>query len=227
MIVSDNGSVFTSKEFADFMNYNGITHVKLSPYHPSINGLAERAVQTFKAGIKRHTELSYFLFPYRSTPQTTTGQSPAELLLGRRLKSCLDLLHPNVKTKVVQSLQLQKLNHDKSTKYHTFDVNDKVFVNNSQGFPIWSEGIVTEIIGPLSFKIKLNDGSVICCHVDHILIRNLPPQQHISVEVDDSFMCPHHQSTSTFPNRTAETASQQPPVLRRSTCVRHPLNCFS
>ena len=34
-----------------------------------------------------------------------TGQSPAELLFGRHLKSRLDLLHPNVKTKVVQSLQ--------------------------------------------------------------------------------------------------------------------------
>ena len=85
MIVSDNGSVFTSKEFADFMNYNGITHVKSSPYHPSTSGLAERAVQTFKAGIKRQTDstleleskLSHFLFHYRLTPQTTTGQSPA------------------------------------------------------------------------------------------------------------------------------------------------------
>ena len=41
MTISDNGSVFTSKEFADFMTYNGITHVKSSPYHPSTNGLAE------------------------------------------------------------------------------------------------------------------------------------------------------------------------------------------
>ena len=110
MIVSDNGSVFTSKTFADFMSYNGITHVKSSPYHPYTNGLAEQAVQTFKAGIKKQTEgtleskLSHFLFYYRITPQTTTGQSPVELLLGRHLKSHLDLLHPNAKTKVAQSL---------------------------------------------------------------------------------------------------------------------------
>ena len=70
MIVSDNGSVFTSKEFADFVMQNGITHVKASPYHPSTNGLAERAVQTFKASIKKYTEgtlenkLSHFLFHY-------------------------------------------------------------------------------------------------------------------------------------------------------------------
>ena len=59
-----------------------------------------------------------------------TGQSPTELLLGRRIKSYLDLLLPNVKTKVAQSLQQQKLNYDKLTKDSTFDVSDKVFVNN-------------------------------------------------------------------------------------------------
>ena len=44
MIVSDNGSVFTSKQFADFVKQNGITHLKPSPYHPFTNKLAEHAV---------------------------------------------------------------------------------------------------------------------------------------------------------------------------------------
>ena len=44
-IVSNNGSVFTSREFADFMASNGISHVKVAPYHPSSNGLAERDVK--------------------------------------------------------------------------------------------------------------------------------------------------------------------------------------
>ena len=72
-----------------------------------------------------------------------------------------------------------------------------------------------------------NHGSVICHHIDHIHINHSPPQEHISAEVDDTFMFPHHQPTSTPPNGTAETAPQQPPVLYRSTRVRHPPNHFS
>ena len=48
IIVSDNGTVFTSEEFETFMKLNGIRHIKTAPYHPSTNGLAECAVQTLK-----------------------------------------------------------------------------------------------------------------------------------------------------------------------------------
>ena len=101
-------------------------------------------------------------------------------------------------------------------------------MNNSQGSPTWREGIVTKITAPLSYKVKLYDGSIIRRHIDHICFRHSSPQQHISTKVDDSFTLPQHQPTSTLPNGTAETTSQQPPtaVLRRSTCVRHPLNHF-
>ncbi|XP_062588415.1 uncharacterized protein K02A2.6-like [Saccostrea cucullata] len=54
VIVSDNGPPFTSKEFEQFIAKNGIQHIK-TPYHPSSNGCAERAVQTFKTAIKKIT----------------------------------------------------------------------------------------------------------------------------------------------------------------------------
>jgi hypothetical protein len=52
-VVSDNGSVFTSQDFKDFMDLNGIDHIRVSPYHPSSNGLAESAVQIVKSGLAK------------------------------------------------------------------------------------------------------------------------------------------------------------------------------
>lgn len=64
------------------MKNNGIRHLRSAPFHPSSNVLAERAVQTFKEGMKKvkgvtlETRLSQFLFNYRITPHATTGVSP-------------------------------------------------------------------------------------------------------------------------------------------------------
>ena len=51
-IVSDNGSIFTSKEFHQFAQLKDIKHITTAPYHSVSNGFAESAVQTIKAGLK-------------------------------------------------------------------------------------------------------------------------------------------------------------------------------
>ncbi len=136
MLVSDNRTCFTSAEFETFMKQNGIDHVKSAPFHPSSNGLAERAVQTFKEGMKKiksdtlQTRLSRFLFSYRITPHTTTGLSPAELMMSRRLRSALDVLLPDVKAKVQQKQLKQKKNHDTKKRLRSFAPGDNVFVRN-------------------------------------------------------------------------------------------------
>lgn len=38
IVVSDNGSCFTSKEFQEFMYYNGIKHITTALYHEASDG---------------------------------------------------------------------------------------------------------------------------------------------------------------------------------------------
>ena len=50
-IVVDNGTCFTSAEFQQFVERNNMQHITSPAYHPSSNGLAERAVQLVKTGL--------------------------------------------------------------------------------------------------------------------------------------------------------------------------------
>ena len=87
---SDNGPPFQSQEFANFVNYYGFHHKRIAPVWPQANGEIERFVKTLSKSLraavvegkcfKQH--LHSFLRAYRSTPQSTTGKSPAELLYG-------------------------------------------------------------------------------------------------------------------------------------------------
>ncbi|PFX15319.1 Uncharacterized protein K02A2.6 [Stylophora pistillata] len=90
---SDNGP-FASKEFEGFLEYLGIRHKKGIPCWPQSNREVERANETILKivriarieGKDWRKALENFLFQYRVTPYTVTGLSPAELLMGRKLR---------------------------------------------------------------------------------------------------------------------------------------------
>ena len=99
-VVSDNGPQFVSNEFAEFMHKNGIKHTLSPPYHPQSNRAAEREVRIVKEALVKQVSkgnkstsikhrLADFLLRYRTTPHSTTGAMPAELLMRRRLRTRL------------------------------------------------------------------------------------------------------------------------------------------
>ncbi|XP_061570028.1 uncharacterized protein K02A2.6-like [Cololabis saira] len=185
MLVSDNGTCFTSAEFETFMKQNGVDHVKSAPFHPSSNGLAERAVQTFKEGMKKvkgdtlQTRLSRFLFGYRITPHAVTGLSPAELMMSRRLRSAFDLLLPDVKTRVRQKQLKQKENHDLKKRLRSFAPGDNVFIRNFSFGPKWIPAVIESSSGPVSYTATLGNGKTVKRHVDQVRagLRDIVPSE--------------------------------------------------
>ena len=115
------------------MDCNGIKHITSAPYHPSSNSQAKRAVQTLKLGIKRtpgenvQEKMSRFLFDYRIMPHATTGVSPCELLMNRKLRSRFKLLYPIVRRKVEIC---QKELHDGKKSVRQFALKDPVYAEN-------------------------------------------------------------------------------------------------
>ena len=76
------------------------------------------------------TKLARFLLSYQITPQSTTGESPAHLRWGRSLRSHLDLLRPDVATRVHLAQSRQKNQHDQHSRTRGVKLGDAVSVRN-------------------------------------------------------------------------------------------------
>ena len=164
-VVSDNGSCFISDEFQQFLKSNVIKQITSAPYHPSTNGLAEKAVQIVKKGLKKTTtgslksRLAKILLAYRTTPHSTTGNTPAKLLLGRNLRTRLDLLKPNTAAHVESKQWNQKVSHDNSIPAPSFTVGQPVLIRVYGQNHKWTHGSILKSTGPLCYVIKLPNGS--------------------------------------------------------------------
>ena len=89
IVVSDNGPQYSSQEFADFSKSYRFGHTTSSPHYPQSNGQAERTVKTVKKLLKDSNDPCLSLLSYRATPLPWCGISPAELLMGRQIRSDL------------------------------------------------------------------------------------------------------------------------------------------
>ena len=173
ILVSDNGANFTSSEFSSYTQSCGIKHLLTAPYHPNSNGLAERAVQTFKAAMLTQKDsdspldLQTYLFQYRITPHSTTGKSPSVLLMKREIRSKLDCVFP-----IEKSEREEERENNNNAKI--YKISDTVFVRNFANGNKWLEVIIKMVSG-LIMEIRLLDGRVVRRHTDHVRNRTSIP----------------------------------------------------
>ena len=93
-LVSDNGKEFTSNELKGWCKSVGCKKIFSPEYHPRSNGLAERMVRYIKEGLRVAMKingdygsfLQRMLFVHRNTSRRKDGKTPAEIMIGRRLK---------------------------------------------------------------------------------------------------------------------------------------------
>lgn len=228
-LVSDNGTGFTSSEFRDYTETHGIRHTLTAPYHPSSNGLAERGVQTLKLGLKKlqgpiPKRLTHFLFHYRITPHSTTGSSPAELLMNRRLRSKLSLLHPG--TGQLPKHQQEKVSTSRHSPMRSFKVGEKLYARSfSSNWQYWIPVTVISKTGP--YKVKDSNGQVHRRHVDQLhkcYITN--PEEDIRSTDSDDWPSPWFRSPPQEPSTGIPTSGPEPVQLRRSTRPRQPADRY-
>ncbi|GFU30100.1 uncharacterized protein K02A2.6 [Trichonephila clavipes] len=172
VLVSDNGSQFTSYEFQRFMHKNGVRHKTSAPFKPSSNGQAERYVATLKQSLRAmhkyegtiQQKLSTFLMQYRKAPNVTTTLSPAMLFLKRDIRTRIDLLLPELKTKIQDKLRRDNFEF----RDRKFDVGDRVAVRVYRAANTrWKFGTIVNQDGVLHYIIDVQ-GTLVRRHVDQI-----------------------------------------------------------
>jgi hypothetical protein len=228
-IVSDNGTQFTSEEFAEFCGRHGIRHIRTAPGHPQSNGQAERYVETVKSALTKGTTgggklvdvLNKFLFRYRSTTHSTTNASPAELFLKREFRTVLDLLRPTAVDASTKARSRYQSNFDQHTKTRNFNPGDKVVVRDLRKSPTtvkWIAGTLIRRAGSCMWFVQV-DNMVWRRHENQIKIRHWENDEDFVIL--DQTTTKLDDKTSSQNNESSFVQDNQP--LRRSSRVKKPV----
>ena len=102
---------------------------------------------------------------YRATEHASTGQSPSFLLMGRRVRTKLDLVIPNFQAE--QSSKGYK-QMERMEPIRQFKEKDMVNVRMYGDTAKWQPGRVKRKIGELHYEVEVQ-GTVHKRHVDQIL----------------------------------------------------------
>lgn len=165
-MVSDNGPQLVSESFETYLKQNGVIHKTSAPYNPRSNGLAERFVRTTKNAIKRMVGeknlpkknlikiMRIFLMEYRSTPHSTTNQTPAKMFLKREIRNGLEMVL-NMEQMIKERIEIEKEKQIENANVKigdknitkTFEINELIWIKLHGEKQNWKPGKVMKLIG--------------------------------------------------------------------------------
>jgi hypothetical protein len=227
---SDNGPPFDSKQFAQFIKTYDMEHVTSSPKYPKSNGMVEKAIGIMKSilykVIKGGGDPNLAVLEYNTTPKLNMS-SPAEMLMGRVLRTILpqrsSLLKP--KFPIKDTMKKLKYKQAKQKEYYDrtavqlppFTTNQPVFVQ--MGHRDWTPGtVVKKLETPRSYLVKTANGSELRRNRVHLR----PNQTTSSPETIDTQMTPkpsNDEGDKEIENKQTESSLKQtvPSTLPNNT----------
>lgn len=168
IVFSDNGPCYSSAEFTAFAKNYGFRHDTSSPKYPQSNGASERAVQTAKSILRKAEDPYLALLSYRTTP-LNNGYSPAQLLMGRQLRSTVPITKEALQPQLLDAAELRQLHQaDKDrqsqcyNKRHRTQEGEKWMVNDTVWIPdLQMRATVIGVLPHRDYQLRTTAGSLV------------------------------------------------------------------
>ena len=173
---SDNATSYTSEKFKQWASSHDINLITGSPFKSSTQGLIESANRIVRSLLNKSKNFSEFrvnIFGFNCTPRSDDSRySPAELLLGRKIKGHLPCLPSTLEGYANQEIYAERIER-KNLAYKAIggsqlpdlQAGDLVRVQNTQT-KRWDkiatviQQITDKNIPSKSYSIKMDDGTV-------------------------------------------------------------------
>ena len=108
------------------------------------------------------------MLSYRTTPHSTAGVSPAELLFNRKLNTRLNFVKPKLSSIKNEHEEFKDFNN-RSKNLKLFYLGDHVSVRDyGKVLSKWVEGKITQKMGNVMYKIQLKCNTVVVKHIDQL-----------------------------------------------------------
>ena len=219
------GPQFSAQEFTSFAASYEFQLITSSPYFPRSNGQAERTVQTVKCLLRQAEDPYKALLTYRATPLPWCHLSPAELCMGRRVRTSLPQSSEQLRPQWPYLPDFEKLNKQfKKQQKRGFDRRHRTTAQPdiSNETEVWItsgdspvRGKVTQAAGgPRSYLVETPSG-VVRRNREHLNV--VPPLSQPEADPTNS--------ARTQEQSTSASRSQPERILTRSqtgTVVKPP-----